>query len=113
LSILSFAKRFVQWLNTDGRATPAKPGHPIASKSHRDPADVYNGGILAYDDEGNIVLEDVPRYPPYDHGLPAISTASLMASQVSLIKRIRRDATLDDHGTSVGLADSAIQRFGR
>lgn len=113
MPILSFAKRFVQWLNTDSRTAPVQPGHPSASKSNRDPADVYNGGILAYDDEGNIVLEDVPRYPPYDHGLPAISTASLMASQVSLIKRIRRDATLDDLGTSVGLADSAIQRFGR
>lgn len=42
------------------------------------------------------VMEDIPRYPPFDHGLPAVSVEQLLGSQAEIIDQIRKSLAFEN-----------------
>lgn len=53
--------------------------------------------VLPRDKAANPFLLDVPRYPPFDQGMPLITVDELLESQHELIKRIKTTCALEEH----------------
>ncbi len=73
--------------------------------SKRVVAKATGGGIANFnpDKDFHPSLKDVPRYPPFDRGLPFISVDDLLKSQQNLVDRI--------HHTGLPYADEAVRNL--